>query len=405
MSLRLFASLFAVLIAGVLRADIYLDRGKGNVIAPVRSTQITMDAETVIVEAERRFGGFRVMADFTMRNTTGETISHDVAFPFESAGSASIARDGFRVVLGEDPNAVPMRQISLKVRDPKATPPYSPYDFPAALVWPVTWGPHETKLIRLAFDIGAAEDTRELVNGWQLRYIVRTGALWHGPIGRADITLRLDGHRHYADGFAKPKLPDKACYSYPANAKRVSPSEIVWHFENWTPDEDIWLGVLRWDGLYRTHNNKVVRTTPPYVSIETPHPYRGATSDYTEELLDSLTASVLAPWRSSFPNEVERDRPAIKAHAAEWLYQEILARNGETFYLGHDIRESKRPPGSFTAKGITYSVWRLRFLYANAPWKQITSRPGRGPHGTVRESDLTEQERKNLKFLKSYFAP
>lgn len=205
----------------------------------------------------------------------------------------------------------------------------------------------------------------------------------------------------------KPKPPDKACYSYPAKAKRVSPSEIVWHFENWTPEEDIWLGVLRWDGLYRTENNKVARTTPPFVSIQTPKPYQGATSDYTEEQLDSLVASVLEPWRSLFPDEVQRDRPAIKAFAAEWLYREILARNGESFYVARGIHESHRPPGSSThSSGITYSVWRNRFLYDKTtpePWYK----PGtaKGPNGTVSERDLTVQERRNLSFLKPYFLP
>ena len=44
--------------------------GKGNTIAPLRSSDIAMDAETVLVEPENRFGGFHVTADFTMRNTS-----------------------------------------------------------------------------------------------------------------------------------------------------------------------------------------------------------------------------------------------------------------------------------------------------------------------------------------------
>ena len=97
-----------------------------------------MDAETVVVEPEKRFGGFRVMADFTMRNTTSEPVTCDVAFPFESKGHATNARESFKVTLGEGAAASPASTIELKVRDESVKEPRSPHDFAAALVWSVS---------------------------------------------------------------------------------------------------------------------------------------------------------------------------------------------------------------------------------------------------------------------------
>lgn len=401
MQARLLVFLVALLGSTLAHADVYRVMAKGNTIAPLRSTEIAMDSETVVVEAERRFGGFRVIADFSMRNTTGEMVTHDVAFPFDDERAARIAKEGFRVVLGREPNAVPVQTIEIKVRDPQVKEPRSPYDYPAALVWRVAWQPGETKLISLAFDMGEPDQFRDLVEGWRLRYVVRTGGLWHGPIGHAEITMRLDGHRTYADDFAaSQKNQTPPVLSYPKNAKLESPTEVKWTFKDWMPEEDISIERLAWP--------KVTREEQIRFFLSTPEPYLGAKSDYTDALLESLVSKVVAPWRERFPQESQRDWPVIKSIVAEWMYHEIFARNGEPFIIEYD-RSGPRPPGIafWDQDDVAYGRWHTRFppsnRFRNPGWYKPGT--GKGPKGSVRLVDLTAQERKNLAFLQQYFPP
>src|SRR5687767_388470 len=101
-----------------LRADIYRLTASGNTIAPLHAGDIAMDAETVTIEPESDFGGFKVTAVFTMRNTTDAPASYLVAFPFETVGQATGVRSNFKVQVsafsGPPLDDVP---VELKVRD------------------------------------------------------------------------------------------------------------------------------------------------------------------------------------------------------------------------------------------------------------------------------------------------
>jgi hypothetical protein len=394
--------LAAVVICADAYADIYRVIGKGNTIAPLRSSEIAMDAEQVVVFPESDFGGFRVRATFTMRNTADQVVQCDVAFPFDSKSSASIARPSFKVSLGPSTGAMPDGTIELKVRDESVKTPRSPYDFPAALVWPVTWRPRETLIIHIQYDMGEPEQYYGLVEGWRLRYIVRTGALWHGPIGEADITFRLNGNSILSDDFAgvdRVASVLKPPFSYPANATRGRDREVTWHFKNWTPEEDIWLGVIRWNGCGPGRQDRVF--------IRLPKPYAGAESAYADALLESITAAELAPWRDMFPEETKSEHAALKAYVAVWLYHEILARHGDPFFLGKRVPGEPAPPDARgTDRNDNYlSVWSERFPNARSIRNPGWYKPGtgRGPNGSVRLTDLSAQERRNLEFLAGYF--
>ena len=242
------------------------------------------------------------------------------------------------------------------------------------------------------------------MGGWRLRYIVRTGALWKGPIGRADITIRLTGHPILASDFtATPNSKWTRLdppFSYPNNARRISPSEVTWHFENWIPDEDVWVGVVEWAGFSFEH--------PWQNFISLPVPYKGGTETYTDAMLERLVDRELEPWRDSFPEHANRDRPVLKALVAEWFYREIFARNGDGFFLGK--KDEGGPAAGKTwgrdMDGNYLSWWSDKFPRANSA-RGGWYRPGTGlgPDGTVRLSDLKGLERKNAEFLLRYFAP
>ena len=189
-------------------------------------------------------------------------------------------------------------------------------------------------------------------------------------------------------------------FSYPNNARRVSPTEVTWHFENWTPDEDIWLGVVQWVGFSFEW--------PWRNFISLPVPYAGATETYTDALLERIVDRELEPWRDSFPEHAKRDRHVLKELVAEWFYREIFARNGDGFFLG---KKEEGGPGPAKTWGRDMdsnylSWWSDKFPRANSArggWYRPGTGPG--PNGTVRLSDLKRVERKNAEFLLRYFAP
>src|SRR5262249_26977729 len=133
---------------------------------------------------------------FTMRNTTDRAATYDVAFPFEDPGHAASAKPDFKVRLST-PSGSRTEEVEVALRTRTTAAPATAdtrHDFPAALVWPVKWERYETRIIRLSYLMGDATWHNGIVEGFRLSYIVRTGALWKGPIGRADFTIKLTGN-------------------------------------------------------------------------------------------------------------------------------------------------------------------------------------------------------------------
>jgi hypothetical protein len=403
---RRFFGWFAALVLAVGlgltgRADIYRAVGKGNTIVPVRSTQVTMEAETVLVEPEADFGGFKVTAAFTMRNRSEQTTGGLVAFPVETERHAAVMRDGFKVHIG--PPGGELREVVAVIKERseiETTPPLeNTFDFAAAFVWDVTWTPHETKIIRVTYAMGEPDFHGGFVRGWALRYIVRTGALWAGPIGRADIAVRFSKESllgsNLKDHLDRTGEKGQPPFSYPKNVRLTDQGDVTWHFENWTPDEDMWVGVLTWAGFGPEARRE------SYIRL--PDPYQGAVVAYTDELLEQMTNRELAPWRKHFPVETVRDRGLLKTWIADWLRHEIFARHGDGFYLGKRKEGEPQPPGAagYDRNDNYYSEWSALFAPSRVRFGTGWYQPGTGPGpgGSVRLEDLSPLERQNAEFL------
>lgn len=394
------------------RADVYTVVARGSTMAPSRSADVAMDSESVVVEVGGEEHGYCVAADFVLRNTSDARIACDVAFPYDSLREARAVRPTFRVAVSTPDGPQPVAGVTLKQSASRETGDRSPYEFPAALCWHQTWEPHEVKTVHLTYVIGQPELYHGVVDGWRLRYMVRTGALWKGPIGRADFTFRLKGN-WLGETFATAMLSGRrsstgnvegstVTCSYPENARRISPLEVHWHFENWVPSEEIWLGQLTWYG-YRESAPRFLYATIWGASQS----YTGDTEDYTDAKLAQVVDGCFAPWRDLFPGAAKRDREGMKAIVAEWLYHEIFARHGDGFYIGHEGEGKPEPADAVgTENGAYFSPWRERFPQTTTKakgWYKPDTGPG--PHGRVRMSDLSEQERRNVAFLLHYFTP
>ncbi len=415
----------------------------GDLIVPEAEPEISMEAETVEI-VETQHGEFNVSCTFRMRSHAIEDLTRTVAFPLADRGSLySVSRAFGLDVDGEAPTRVLQdntKDLSLEETIRWETD-YANLKYAGFMTWPVTWRPGELKIIKCTYNTGELEEYWGMGKGWRLRYIVRTGALWRGNIGRADIrvTFQVDP-RTKGPGVLKYQdvaLNSDALFriSYPDKATWTSKNKIHWHFEEWEPTEDIFIEKVAWHGLGES-----------YGFGGFPDPYFGAEKPYSEELLDELARSEIEPWLSMFPRETSLlDRGRLKAIIAEHLYREIYARHGDPFLSGTMTQaEIEEDPLKFQKlKTVSediyffedqqiyygYSKWYEFFrpwllvgeMYEDGYDREILTEADRKhieeakkvwwyqPNPTKKErvapEEFNEIEVKNLKFLKRYFDP
>lgn len=398
-SLPLIAALCLLAVVHSLPANLYVPYGTGTTLAPVRTEDIAMVSERVLLEENPPANNFRASAVYTMRNESDRTIATHVAFPFRETRHDALRDRNFRVTVA-DARGVET-QPSFEVIRPNELEA-APYDFGAACVWPVTWAPHETKVITVEYTVGSIGMPYLFVEGWKLSYIVNTGAFWKGPIGSAEFTFRFHS-LGLVGSLPKPgRDPDTVYppYSYPDNVEIVSPTEVRWRFENWMPGEDIWIGSMRWVGLNQN---------PSLLDIRYDYrDYQAHKVIYDDAVLENFATQVLAIHREHFPLQTQRFHRELKAFQAKRLYYAILARHGDPLLIKKERKGESRPAEAVgDAKwGYYHSVWREHFERASdyhGDWYRPGT--GRAHRGTVRRRDLTAIEQQNLNFLKTYFAP
>jgi hypothetical protein len=386
-------------------ANIYVPQGGGATLAPLRSEEIVMESERVLVEeTSDPDEQSRASAVYRMRNDTDRTLVTRVAFPFRESYHDALAHGNFKVTV-VDATGIESEPVCEQIRPHEVEP--LPYNFGAAYVWSVTWAPRETKEIKVSYTIGRMDLPELFVDGWRLSYLVSTGAYWKGPIEEAEFTFRFAKYppteRTLLDSvFPGERGPDfvHPGYSYPEHARRVSDTEIQWRFKDWIPAEDVWVGQIRWVGIDESYSLDGM--------VYADRDYRGNDVAYDDAYLEKKVNALLASQRDRFPEQTQSVHARLKVRYARVLYHEILARNGDGFYLGKKRPWRQRPPDAYAeyGDGSYLSIWHRQFELSaryNGRWYQPGN--GKGRHGSVRLKDLTPLERANLAFLQQYFDP
>ncbi len=192
----------------------------GSNLAPGGETQVQMVAETVTLEVVAP-AAVHVAADFTMRNQGPAEERMAVRFPLEEPTGMGNGYNEFpqvqNVTVAVDGASVPWQTMVEPFREGDA---------------PIHWA---------AFDVAfpPAQDVRLLVtyetelsgypagSGWaSVHYILETGAGWQGPIGAADIILRLPYEAGPENVLGEPYTVPGASYAS---------NEARWHRENLEP--------------------------------------------------------------------------------------------------------------------------------------------------------------------------
>ena len=185
--------------------------GQGSTVMPLQSTQVTMAAETVTIRPSDSLpdrwdskarpelkGYYRWYADCTFQFKNGSDTPADVLMGFPDTW----VDDSWRWEFYEDQeppklNAirefqswVDGQEVAVEPRDPDVGMKKDWPKISRVLTWTVHFEPGQTREVRNRYRFGGAVDTVNTGDGfYQIEYVLRTGALWKGPIGSAEIRI------------------------------------------------------------------------------------------------------------------------------------------------------------------------------------------------------------------------
>lgn len=362
-------------------------------LSATQESDISMDEETVQIE-RTDYGEYNVRCSFTMQSHSDKELTRLIGFPIIDSRYDAEMASSFKVKVDDKSVSTKVIMIRESTWEERLFGLHNHEDFnyPGYVVWPVIWEPKKNIKIICTYNAGNAFWIEDFVDIEQLQYIVRTGALWKGPIGKARISIKnllnikdfkLDGQKiiNFSEKY-------KIQISYPENVEWISNDEIVWNFKDWEPDKDIVINMGKWLGF---HDEYFFRL---------PSPYKGDRIKYTDEMLDSLVEREIGPWRDMFPQEVEKmNKKPLKKYIATWLYNEITARHGDAFILGK-VGNGPKPKATYDEDDrFYYAKWKAFFdLYRKyGRWYQPDV------NKTINDTDLNNFERENRAFLKKQY--
>lgn len=339
----------------------------GNTVIPVQNNKIRMVSEEVAMVPAKTKGiteDVKVNATFLFENLTDQPISMKMGFPYFSE-----APKGFKAWVQDKVVSVERRPMGGKgeivLQHERSGYILHMY------AWDIAFKPHEKKEVKVEYistwGFVLPQSTSYFI------YIVETGALWSGTIGKADFSIILsEGTMDYL------RHPGTALRAYPSGYTRKG-NRIEWHFQNWKPKGN--LGVVTFledadsasadegQGFFEGEGIVVTsRDEPPPIPdamyrcagyFKTKTHYDGSRRIYGSNQLEHW-------YERRFSDKDPMPRLCIKA-----LRNEIYARHGRVF-----------------------TTPEMKQLFEKAPWYK--------PRPDFKETDLNETEKKNIELIQEY---
>ncbi len=272
------------------RADGTYVKAGGGTVVPLKNHDVRLAAETIDIAVERP----GLMADddtlvvtvtYTFVNDTAKSLNLTMGFPvawdyreqyMQGEGYLDRERhspvsdfttlvDGKAVAVQAKPRTLPplkpqSDEERMAVEEPSRPAKKDPFGADQYYLWRVAFKPHQTRTVvnRFRYDAGAGVYWKEN----DFKYILRSGAAWRGPIGRAVVRFRLGDRGCLRDtgggpdpciaGLDEPlrdfredpfEFPDVPAGVGPGGAERIlaatGETEFVWEFEAFEPDFDL----------------------------------------------------------------------------------------------------------------------------------------------------------------------
>ena len=225
-----------------------LARGLHGVdVVPIRNDKIRMVKEVVNIDCA--WSTYTVQVDFLFQNTSSEEQALQMGFPIDypenylfcSRNSDSSYQDTIRVHWNGKP--VKHSLLNCQPGNLKEEKPCRQW-----IYWTTHFDPNEkaTNRVKYTFptwniDTGDKDDKGSAY----LKYILRTGAAWAGPIESSIIII---SYNHKLPRFLieciDPQIPDKSSLTmYPKGYVIDDKAHTVtWEFKDFVPDKDIYFG-------------------------------------------------------------------------------------------------------------------------------------------------------------------
>jgi len=186
--------------------------GQGRTVVPLQSTQVRMVAETVVIrpvepspastepgspkDLLRNYYTWSAECVFTFQNTSASPAEVLMGFP------DTWEEDSWRWELYEDqkvPKSNAIREfetwvdgeaVAAEAKEPDKAMLKRWPDISRVLCWSVPFEPGQTRSVKNRYRFGGIRTVNNSGDNYtRLEYILRTGALWNGPIGSAEIRV------------------------------------------------------------------------------------------------------------------------------------------------------------------------------------------------------------------------
>jgi hypothetical protein len=332
--------------------DVLMVSNVGNTIIPLNDSLISMESEEVHIWSKGAL--YQIDCTYLMKSHARHRITGSVGFPLASPAFRSIADHFVATVDGSIVQTeLRMNADSLSSREGSlySSSNRSDFNYPGYIIWTMSWEPEQARTIQCSYEGGGHDDFGGLVEGERLKFVVRTGALWRGPIGKALIIAELYREPLYRFKFIAPSWYQDPFVriSYAQHATWTSDRRVEWSFENWEPDTDIVIEAVGWIGIRGL-----------YYSFWLPEDYVGMKEKYSESYMEKFVEAEMSRYRDYYPKKIQAlNRDLVRYAIADFLQHELLARHQFAFAVRTDSVSKHIIHG---ADGSDYGKWGDYFL-------------------------------------------
>ncbi len=203
---------------------------------PVKNDAISMVSEDILIQ-ERTQGGWQVSSTYVFQNTTDKPVKLSMGFPEMSGDDPTEFLEFKTTVKGE----------VVKVKTAKSAPFLKLGSAPLGRVhlFDVDFLPGETVTVAHDYKMEGGGSVAIAIEK-TVQYVTRTGALWKGPIGRAQFTIRT--HDVYELLAWSPEFKFKSLRHFVIQKGVSTGMELVLENKDWTPKGDLVLDLMTDDG-------------------------------------------------------------------------------------------------------------------------------------------------------------
>lgn len=194
--------------------------GDGIDVYPLQNTDIQLVSEVITIST-----GWNVHVDMTFKNHGADTTVQ-MGFPVFSSYSPD---DGEKEDDHNFQTWVNGEKVVIAKKHGVPNPIKGLQGFPKTVyAYSVNFKSGETKKIVHSYTVGGYSNS---IGGWQFKYILRTGALWNGPIENLKIIYKTDS------SWAQ-SLP---CITPAEHESKLNGEELIlkWEFKNYKPHADL----------------------------------------------------------------------------------------------------------------------------------------------------------------------